>query len=126
MRDLARVEIERARGVVVAQIGGEIDASNAAEVQRRMLEAIDNEGVGLVVDLTGTTYVDSAGIRALFDTGERLQVRGMELRVVAAPASFTADVLETVRMAERFAVDDDAPSAVAAVLERLPGNPAPG
>lgn len=120
MSELATVAVERVRGVLVAEVDGEIDASNANAIHARLLDAVGHEGVGLVVDLTETAYLDSAGIRALFDLGERLQVRGMELRLVVTPESFTADVLETVRMAERFAVDDRREAAVAALMRRLP------
>ena len=124
MSELASIETEQLRGLVVARIAGEIDASNAASIQARLLDAIGNEDAGLVVDLTATDYVDSAGIRVLFDNGERLKVRGMELRVVTPPESFTADVLSTVRMADRFAVDDELDAAVAAIAAGRPTRPA--
>ena len=120
MNELASVEIDRLEGVVLARVSGELDASNATRVQERLLEGLGNEGAGLVVDLTETAYVDSAGIRILFDIGERLSVRGMQLRLVAAPDSFTADVLDSVRIADRFPVEETAASAAAALRERLP------
>jgi anti-anti-sigma factor len=112
---LATVELEHAGTVVIGRIVGEVDASNAAQIQRRLLEGIGNEGIGLVVDLTQTNYLDSAGIRILFETGERLKMRGMSMRVVATPESFTADVLTTVGMTERFPVDTTVELAAAAV-----------
>ena len=120
MSELAIIEVEQVRGAPVARVFGEVDASNARLVQARILDGIGNRSPGLVVDLSETRYLDSAGIRALFGIGERLQVRGLELRIVAVPESFIADVLATVRMAERFAVDDDAATAVAALAEHLP------
>ena len=116
MSELAGVEVERLRGLTVVSITGEVDASNASRVQRQMLEAVGHEGAGLIVDLSATGYLDSAGIRILFDVGERLKIRGMEMRLVATPGSFTADVLGTVGMADRFAVDDAVERAVEAVV----------
>jgi anti-sigma B factor antagonist len=118
--ELATIEVEQVGGAPVARVAGEVDASNASLVQARILDGIGNASPGLVVDLSKTGYLDSAGIRALFGIGERLQVRGLELRIVAAPNSFIADVLATVRMSERFAVDDDMATAVAALGEHLP------
>ena len=120
MSEIASVDVESARGVPVARISGEIDASNASAVRDRLLDTLGNEGPGLVVDLTETRYLDSAGIRILFEVGARLGMRGMELRLVAAPDSFTADVLETVRIADRVAVDDAVPAAAGALAEALP------
>ena len=120
MSEIASVEVEQLRGTTVARIVGEVDASNASVIQGRVLDGVRNEHAGVVIDLTGTRYLDSAGIRALFEIGERLAMRGMQLRVVTEPESFIADVLETVRMAERVPVDADAQSAIAALAERLP------
>ena len=120
MTELAKVEVEQVGGVAVARIIGEVDASNAQPVQRRLLDGVSNEGAGLVVDLTACEYLDSAAIRALFDAGDRLQVRGMELRLVATPDSFVADVLATVRFGERHLVDDGLAGAVSALADNLP------
>ena len=120
MSDLATVQIEQLRSIPLAHVVGEVDASNAASIQARIIDAVGNEGVGLVIDLTATAYLDSAGIRALFAIGQRLQMRGMELRLVAAPESFVADVLKTVQIAEHHAVDYGVQAAVAVLIERLP------
>ncbi len=120
MTELATVTLEEVGRVPVAHVSGEVDASNASAIQARVLDGIRNEAPGLVIDLTATGYVDSAGIRALFEIGNRLQVRGLHLRIVAPPDSFIADVLETVRIDEKYAVDADAASAVAAIAELLP------
>ncbi len=120
MSELATVEIEKVRGIAVARIAGEVDASNANAIQRRMLEAVPNEGAGIIVDMSETRYLDSAGIRILFETGERLQVRGMALTIVVPPESFIADVLATVRFSERFGVEESAASAIAEIASRLP------
>jgi len=117
VNELATVEIEDVRGVPVAHIAGEVDASNAANVQRQMIAAVANAGAGLVVDLTRTGYVDSAGIRILFDTGERMQIRGMQMRLVITGGSFLADVLETVRIKERFPVHEELGPAVAGIID---------
>jgi anti-sigma B factor antagonist len=56
---------------------GEIDMSNVAEFGA----ALDGElaaGATLTVDLTGVTYLDSAGVAVLFD-----RVGGHDLRLVA-------------------------------------------
>ena len=68
-----------ADGARVLTVTGEIDMSNAAEFGA----ALDRElaaGTGVTVDLTGVTYLDSAGVAELFD-----RVGRHDLRLVAPP-----------------------------------------
>jgi anti-anti-sigma factor len=75
------LEIRQRDGVAVARIAGEFDISRSAPIRDELLGAIENTDLGLVVDLTGATYVDSAGINVLFEVSERLT--GRQQRVVA-------------------------------------------
>ena len=52
--------------VIVALLSGEIDLANTPVVATRVLEAVPNDAVGLVVDLSAVRYIDSVGIRMLF------------------------------------------------------------
>jgi anti-anti-sigma factor len=98
VNDLADVRLEERDGQPVARIGGEIDASNADTIGRRIRDAVSNEALGLIVDLSGTTYIDSAGVRLLFDLARRLDGRGLELHLVIAEPSQVAEVLELVAL----------------------------
>jgi anti-sigma B factor antagonist len=93
MRPLARVS-ERARGgIPVASIEGEVDASNTGEIGDRLRRMLTNRGRALVVDLTATTYLDSAGINLLFEVANELRERQQRLHVVIAEASPIARML---------------------------------
>ncbi|MEV6301882.1 STAS domain-containing protein [Actinoplanes sp. NPDC051861] len=55
---------------------GEIDMSNAATFSSALTEAVGQVGAGpLIVDLTAVEYIDSAGLAALFEHVERIQLR---------------------------------------------------
>ena len=58
MSRLADLTVEGQDGAVVARITGEIDLSNAATLERAMLDAVPNTAIGMVVDLTGVSYLD--------------------------------------------------------------------
>jgi anti-anti-sigma factor len=98
MNDLATVRLEERAGQPVARIGGEIDASNADAIGNRIRDTVSNEALGLIIDLSGTTYIDSAGVRLLFDLAHGLDRRGLELHLVIAEPSQVADVLELVAL----------------------------
>jgi anti-sigma B factor antagonist len=60
------LEITRQGDVVVARLGGEIDLANTPTVSAFILEAVPNDALGLVLDLSAVRYIDSVGIRMLF------------------------------------------------------------
>jgi anti-anti-sigma factor len=84
---LARVELEELGDVSIAAVEGEVDASNAAEVAERLRSSVTNHSTVLVVDLTGTTYLDSAGINLLFALSAELEHRQQRLRLVVPPSA---------------------------------------
>jgi anti-anti-sigma factor len=84
---LAEVEMETREGMPVARISGEVDLSNAAEIGAGLRGSIPQEAPGLVVDLSATRYLDSAGLHVLFDLGRRLRDRGQSLRLVVPAGS---------------------------------------
>jgi len=109
---LAEVHTELERGIGVARISGEIDASNQDEIRSQLLGFVHNADWGLVLDLSTLRYLDSAGIEMILHLAKRLDSRQQRLRVVAPPESFVADVLEAVRLREIVPVDEDVAAAV--------------
>jgi len=85
MSELARVLEDRRGEVLVAALDGEVDASNAAEVGERLRRALGNASTALVLDLSPTSYLDSAGISLVFRLAEELGARQQRLVVVVPP-----------------------------------------
>lgn len=50
-----------------------------------MLELATDEGPGLVAALEGVSYLDSAGVRALFEVAAALRLRRQALAVSVPP-----------------------------------------
>lgn len=59
-----QIVLEETSRAIVARIDGEIDGKTAPEAQRTVLSALA-EGSRLLLDLSGTTYMSSAGLRML-------------------------------------------------------------
>jgi anti-anti-sigma factor len=96
------------RGVlVVARLGGEVDAANATAVQDDLLRR--STGSVLVLDLRGTEYLDSAGIAML----EALR-RVTDLRLVYDRLSIVGRAIAIVGFDQVLAVYDSVDDAVAA------------
>ena len=104
MDDLARVHVALVDDCYVATITGEIDMSNAEDLARVLEERLVRDAARHIVDLSGTTYLDSAGVRMLFAISERLQTRGRDLHVVVPEAAPIHRVLLIVDLASRAQV----------------------
>lgn len=89
----ASLRVEEQDGVNVAYVAGEIDIVNAGEVGGQLFAAAPNTAEGLVVDLSGVTYLDSRGLHLLMELAERLRVRDQRLHVVVPPRALIKRVL---------------------------------
>jgi anti-anti-sigma factor len=92
--ELARVELEQAGSATVARIVGEVDLSNARSLELEIAATVPNEAAALVLDLSETTYLDSAGIRLVFGLADAVRRRGQELRLVVPETSPVHRILE--------------------------------
>jgi anti-anti-sigma factor len=93
MPPLEELTFERRGGAMLARIKGEVDLSNAAAVKEQILDAVPNTTMALVVDLTETEYLDSSGIRLIFELAGRLESRGQKLDLVIPEESVVRRVL---------------------------------
>jgi anti-anti-sigma factor len=93
LRALARLTDANDGDVPVAAIDGEIDASNVGDLAHRLRGLLTNRSEALVVDLLGTTYIDSAGINLLFELADELRQRQQRLFVAVAEESAIARVI---------------------------------
>lgn len=92
---LADVNFEaRGEECILAVVAGEIDSSNAAELQRAVADNVPAAAQMLVLDLSATSYVDSAGVELIFELARRLAARRQDLAVIAPPDSGVRRVLE--------------------------------
>ena len=74
-------------------MSGEVDLSNADSVTERLVDAMPNSATALVLDLSGTQYLDSSGVRMLFELAQRLRNRGQDLELVVPDDSNVKRVL---------------------------------
>jgi anti-anti-sigma factor len=77
----------------VARITGAIDLSNVEELRRQVERAVSNRARGLVLDLSGVTYLDSTGLRLIYRLARQLGDRQQRLRLVVPDGSRIRRVL---------------------------------
>lgn len=119
---LADVQITLASSALIAHVTGEIDMSNAEDVGATVIGATPSEAQGVILDLSGLDYLDSAGIYVIYGMRASLQARGQSLILVIPPASPVHDSLRLAG-AER---PGDVAEAVEEALRMFDGRPLPG
>lgn len=90
---MANVTEERRGGTVIAHVRGEVDASNAGWLGARLRALMTNQSDALAIDLTETTYLDSAGIALIFALVEELATHQQHLHLVIPEGAPTARML---------------------------------
>jgi anti-anti-sigma factor len=68
-------------------LSGEIDISNAAQLARALKGSVSNLDKELVLDLSNVSYVDSAGIRVMFELARSLTDHQQRLVLVVPGGS---------------------------------------
>lgn len=74
MKDDLEISIDFGDDTVVVHVRGEIDRANADRLEQGLDDATRNS-MPRIVDLTGVTFIDSAGLRALQMSAQRAPLR---------------------------------------------------
>jgi anti-anti-sigma factor len=115
VNDLARVQIEERGDVVIANVRGELDISNAQATGDSIAAELPNSARGLVVDFSELEFLDSSGISMLFGLARRLAERRQRLHIVAPSATAVGRVLEIVEFGRAAPVHATLDEALAAL-----------
>src|ERR1700761_5386681 len=81
-----RFPVTWAGQTAVVTATGEVDLTNAEGLRDAFLSVLNAGARGLVVDMTATTFLDSAGVTALVRASRRAAATEATLRVAAAGA----------------------------------------
>lgn len=114
--ELATIEFGQAERATVATIGGEVDLSNADRLLDELTARVGTTP-WLVLDLTGCSYLDSAGLRVIARVDVRCRAVGSGLRLVVDPGSSIDRVLAMTQMDGVLTVDQRLQDALTAALE---------
>jgi anti-anti-sigma factor len=116
MDELARIELGDDGSDRVVRLSGEIDISNAAVVELRLRQLASEDG--LLVDVSGLSYLDSSGVRLLFRLAEAM---AGELRLIVGETSPARRVLEVAGAGQLLSLDGRRQASVEASEAPSPG-----
>ena len=69
-------------GEVVLALDGELDLGTAEPLRESLLQAIENDGHGVALDMSGCSFIDSTGLRILVEAARLLGREGQRLRLI--------------------------------------------
>jgi anti-anti-sigma factor len=124
MSDRSGSHVDYRDSVGIVTLSGEMDIVRAHDLREQLLHAVRNEDLGLVVDLTNTTYIDSVGVSLLFELAERLSERQLRLAVVLPEAGLVERVLRIVNLDSVTEIHPTVDEAVGAIRAADGGSPA--
>ena len=101
--------------VGVVTLTGEVDIVQASQLREHLLGAVRNDDLGLVVDLTQASYIDSVGVSLLFELAEKLGERQLRLAVVLPDSGLVGRVLGIVNLRSVADVHSSVDDAVTAI-----------
>lgn len=76
------IAIDRRERFVIACVSGDVDMANTNMIEHAIAGHVTSDDVGVVVELSEVTYLDSAGIRLLYQLDERASGRQQQVVVV--------------------------------------------
>jgi anti-anti-sigma factor len=109
---LARLHLDEESEITIACIEGEIDLSNAGELEMAISHAVPNDARGLVVNLARVDYLDSSGVSLLFNLGRRMSRRQQVFVVVVPEQTHVREILFLSGAAKALALHDSLPQAL--------------
>jgi anti-anti-sigma factor len=107
--------------VPVVECVGEIDLTNIQSFHAALQRAAKRDLGAVIVSLTGTTYLDSQGVRVLFEAADRLALTRQRLLIVAPPGTTPRRILEIAGIDELQATYDSLESALATLRQAPKG-----
>ena len=86
-------------------------------MREELFSVVDNRHVGLVVDLTGAHYLDSAGVNVLFEVAEELSGHQLHMALVVPPGSLVEKVVTLVALDSVAPIKRDVEAALAHIRQ---------
>ena len=103
---------ERRGDVLVVRPEGRIDTNTSDELDRALVGRIDGGARRLVIDMGGTDYISSAGLRVLLLAAKKLKGVSGQL-VLGAMNPSVRQIFELAGFVAIFAIEPDVDRAVA-------------
>jgi anti-sigma B factor antagonist len=107
---------EPSSSAAVVAVAGDVDIGTAPDFEDELARAVEQHvgSGGLVIDLTGVTFIDSTGLNSLVRAFERQRLMGSTLALVSDDSRVTMmlEVTRLDRVLQLYRTRDEAVAAV--------------
>ncbi len=110
---LIKLRSELREALFVAWLDGELDLASTAGLTAELAALVPNTALGVVLDLSGLTYLDSAGVGMIFSLGRQLRTRQQTLGIVVPETARIRRVLAVASVASAADIYPDLEAALA-------------
>lgn len=100
------IDAQPAGGGTLLVLEGEVDPHTTEQLDEAVDAALADAGGDLVLELSGVTFIDSAGLRSLIRAQRQVDEAGGSL-VLRAPRPSTRRVLEITGLTDELTVESD-------------------
>jgi anti-anti-sigma factor len=100
--------------VNVIRVLGRVDASVAPKFEEALRQQVEGSHSNLVLEMDGTDYISSAGVRALISAQKALKAKGGAV-LLAQPSDRVKEVLDIAGLDALFTVYPDTEAAIGSV-----------
>jgi anti-anti-sigma factor len=107
--------------ITVLRVKGRIDAITAPELEKAVIEALNEKASGLIINLADVDYMSSAGIRVLV-LGSKTAISGLGLFYICSLKESVRKVLEIVGFLPLLEVFEDEATGITSARGKLEGN----
>ena len=97
-------------------LAGEVDLYTAPEFKQQLLEVVGQGGKDVVVDFSGTTFIDSTTLGVLVGGVKRLRQNGGQLALVSTDRNITK-IFEITGLNKVFPIYDSRDEAVGSIAQ---------
>lgn len=101
-------------GLTVVSFEGEIDLEYSGRVREILLAIIHDDNLGIIVDLSGISMIDSSGVASLLEAFQNAKKRGKRF-ILASSGESVLRVLKLARLDTVFVLADDVEKAKSAM-----------
>ncbi|MCD6363758.1 MAG: STAS domain-containing protein [Synergistetes bacterium] len=106
------VSLERKGVISVIRVDGEVSVETAGDLRDIMLREINEGRVKIIVDLSGTTYIDSTGLGILISGLRKVGKEGGDLKILGPLSPQVKRIFELTRLNRVFEFFDDEQEAL--------------
>lgn len=104
------------REVDIVEVSGRLTLIEVPEAREQLKSVAQNGSGKMIIDLSGTTFMDSGGLSVLISAFKAVQARGGKL-VLASPSASIQSLIELTRLQHIFEIFQTTEAAVVALAQ---------